>query len=120
MFCPNCGRQIPDGSKFCPYCGASLEGKYVESKPKRKSTTIIIPLILILVLLFGLFALIKFIKPNTTSNTEQETIATLIPYRKGDKWGFCDRNKKLVIPAVYDGADPFSQGLARVEVNGKW
>jgi TM2 domain-containing membrane protein YozV len=27
MFCPNCGRQIPDGSKFCPYCGASLEGE---------------------------------------------------------------------------------------------
>ncbi|MGC8789689.1 MAG: WG repeat-containing protein [Caldisericum sp.] len=43
-----------------------------------------------------------------------------MPYRKGNKWGFCDRNKKLVIPAVYSWAYPFSQGLARVEVNGKF
>ncbi|MGC8979732.1 WG repeat-containing protein [Caldisericum sp.] len=26
----------------------------------------------------------------------------------------------MVIPAVYDDADSFSQGLARVEVNGKY
>ena len=25
MFCPNCGAQIPDGTKFCTSCGASLE-----------------------------------------------------------------------------------------------
>ena len=24
MFCSNCGKQIPDGSKFCPYCGAPV------------------------------------------------------------------------------------------------
>lgn len=24
MICPNCGQEIPDGSKFCTYCGASL------------------------------------------------------------------------------------------------
>lgn len=24
MFCSNCGTQIPDGSKFCPECGAKL------------------------------------------------------------------------------------------------
>lgn len=23
MFCPNCGREIPDGTKFCPYCGGA-------------------------------------------------------------------------------------------------
>ena len=23
MFCPNCGKQIPDGSAFCPQCGAA-------------------------------------------------------------------------------------------------
>ncbi|MBR5826922.1 MAG: zinc-ribbon domain-containing protein, partial [Clostridia bacterium] len=21
MFCPNCGKQLEDSSKFCPYCG---------------------------------------------------------------------------------------------------
>ena len=24
----------------------------------------------------------------------------LIPYRKGDKWGFCDRNKKIIIAGI--------------------
>lgn len=24
MFCPSCGRSIPDGSKFCLYCGARI------------------------------------------------------------------------------------------------
>jgi len=44
----------------------------------------------------------------------------LIPYRKGNEWGFCDRNKKIVIPIKYDDVGSFSEGLARVELNGKW
>ncbi|MDE5679463.1 MAG: zinc ribbon domain-containing protein, partial [Lachnospiraceae bacterium] len=24
MFCPNCGKQISDNSKFCGYCGAVI------------------------------------------------------------------------------------------------
>ncbi len=44
----------------------------------------------------------------------------LIPYRKGDKWGFCDRNKKIVIGCKYDFAGPFSEGLSIVKLNGKW
>lgn len=24
MFCPNCGKKIPRGTKFCPYCGTNL------------------------------------------------------------------------------------------------
>jgi len=24
MFCPNCGRQVPPGSAFCPFCQAAL------------------------------------------------------------------------------------------------
>ena len=24
MFCPNCGKQIPDGSKFCTLCGYKI------------------------------------------------------------------------------------------------
>jgi hypothetical protein len=44
----------------------------------------------------------------------------LIPYREGDKWGFCDRNKKIVIPCKYDDVEDFSEGLAPVELYGKW
>ena len=50
-----------------------------------------------------------------------QKIATLIPYRKGDKWGYIDKKGKIVIPIQYDDAWPFSDnGLARVKVNGKW
>jgi hypothetical protein len=103
MICPNCGKQIPDGYKFCPYCGVNLEGIGVnvpKSKSSRSIAKIIIPIILVIVILVGgLFAFFKFIKPNiasnTSSNTKEETIAMLIPYRKGDKWGYCDWNKKM-------------------------
>ncbi|KAB7725994.1 hypothetical protein F5984_25390 [Rudanella paleaurantiibacter] len=44
----------------------------------------------------------------------------LIPYRKGNKWGFCDRNKKIVIECVYDDAGPFEEVLARVKQGGKY
>src|SRR5437667_443785 len=41
----------------------------------------------------------------------------LIPYRKSERWGFSDSNKKLVIQPKYDKAYPFSEGLAVVEVD---
>ncbi len=31
MFCSNCGKQIEDGSLFCPSCGASV-ASYEEPK----------------------------------------------------------------------------------------
>lgn len=24
MFCPNCGKNVEDGQKFCPYCGSPM------------------------------------------------------------------------------------------------
>jgi len=32
MYCPNCGKEIPEGSRFCMHCGADLSGK-VEISP---------------------------------------------------------------------------------------
>lgn len=26
MFCKKCGKEVDDGSKFCPYCGEDLQG----------------------------------------------------------------------------------------------
>ena len=36
MFCPKCGNQLPDGSKFCGFCGEKMPEK------KTKSTNIIV------------------------------------------------------------------------------
>ena len=41
----------------------------------------------------------------------------LIPYRKGDKWGFCDWNKNVIIDCVYDKAFYFHKGVAEVVLN---
>ena len=27
MYCMNCGKEVPDATKFCPYCGAGLMGR---------------------------------------------------------------------------------------------
>lgn len=44
------------------------------------------------------------------------TLPDRIPYRKGIKWGYCDRNKKIVIPAIYDKAALFGKAPAHLEV----
>lgn len=64
-------------------------------------------------------------KDTVNSNTQNnETIITetqlpdLIPYRKGDKWGFVDKNRNVVIPIKYANVSPFSEGLAAVTEKG--
>jgi serine/threonine protein kinase len=44
----------------------------------------------------------------------------LIPFRKGPVVGFSDVNKNLVIEPKYSNAEPFREGLAKVELNGKY
>lgn len=114
MLCLNCGKEIPDDSTFCPACGAKLIGGKKEPKSKLR---IILRIVLIFVLLATSFAGYQVIK---SRSGKDQKVATLIPYRKGDKWGYCDRNKRLVIPVTYDFVDSFSHGLAYVMLNGKY
>jgi hypothetical protein len=37
-----------------------------------------------------------------------------------DRWGFIDRKGAVVIPTKYDGAFPFSEGLAAVNKGGRY
>ena len=43
-----------------------------------------------------------------------DDLPELIPYRKGDKWGFCDYQKNIVIDCIYSRVSPFENGLASV------
>ncbi|MEI8280389.1 MAG: WG repeat-containing protein [Bacteroidota bacterium] len=43
-----------------------------------------------------------------------------IPYRNGDKWGFCDKNKKVVVEPIYDYCYLFKEGLAKVKLEGTY
>jgi len=51
--------------------------------------------------------------------TPEKNEPFLIPYRKGNKWGFCTEDKKIVIDCVYDNVKPFSEGLACVSLKGR-
>ncbi len=41
-----------------------------------------------------------------------------IPYRKGDKWGFCDSEKKILIPCIFDRVHFFLGGYSTISLNG--
>src|SRR5450756_110486 len=84
---------------------------------KYSSLKVILPIVIVLVLLFSSFAVYQMIR---TRAGKDEKVVALIPYRKGDKWGFCNRDRKMVIPTVYDSVYLFSEGLAPVHLNSKW
>lgn len=44
----------------------------------------------------------------------------LAAVRLNGKWGFIDKEGKVVVPCKYDGAGSFSEGLAAVMLNDKW
>ena len=53
---------------------------------------------------------------------DKNTKDLLIPYRKGDKWGLCDRNKNIIIPIKYDDVyiDRYNKDLIKVKLGDKW
>jgi hypothetical protein len=46
----------------------------------------------------------------------------LVRFSRGGKWGFANESGLVVVPAIYDGAMPFANGVARVckECESKW
>jgi len=46
----------------------------------------------------------------------QITTARLVPFRRGDKWGYADPSRRLVLPLQYDEAGPFVSEVAWVRV----
>ncbi len=87
---------------------AEVASKHKDSKPRNLRA------------LFVLITLsISFLLPLVTLRLNRNLIKTLkkqtqtLIYRVGDKWGFCNSNKKMIIqPPIYNGAYPFSEGLA--------
>jgi len=50
----------------------------------------------------------------------QEPDMTLIPYRKGDLWGYATADKTIIITPQYQEAQLFYEGYAAVKKNGKY
>lgn len=66
MFCPNCGKQLPDEARFCPICGHAIKAAPGAAEParagapvpekkkkKRRKAPLIVALVLILALVLG-------------------------------------------------------------------
>lgn len=61
MFCPKCGKQLPDEARFCPICGSVINAapgaaaavSPKKRKKKRRKAPVIIALVLILALVLG-------------------------------------------------------------------
>lgn len=53
-------------------------------------------------------------------NTYPQGKMELIPYRKGEKFGFCTQDKKIVIKPKYDEVSFFKGKLASVKIDDSW
>lgn len=51
--------------------------------------------------------------------TFSQDLPELIPYKKKGLWGYSDPNRKIFLDPVFEKADPFVDGVARVEIKGK-
>jgi hypothetical protein len=45
--------------------------------------------------------------------------SNLIPFRKGNLWGYCDKTRQIIIPCQYENAFPFVEGRAMVQLHKK-
>lgn len=56
----------------------------------------------------------------STISLAQETDMSLIPYRQGNKWGYANTDKKIIITPAYEEANWFSNGFASVKIGTKY
>lgn len=64
---------------------------------------------------FGTVLIVLFVAPCFA----QKANTKLIPFEKNEKWGFINPKGEIVIKPQFDEVSPFSEGLARVEVDLK-
>lgn len=50
----------------------------------------------------------------------QAQVTDLVPYRKGELWGYANPKKQIIIPCQFEAARPFLFNLAKVRKKGKW
>lgn len=85
-------------------------------------------LCLIVVVIFGTITLMEFMnepkidRDISLKTTKNILLPDLIPYRKINKWGFCNKEKKIIIEPIYDDVKfyNFPVDRAAVKFNGLW
>ena len=44
----------------------------------------------------------------------EKNLPDLIPYRKGDKWGYCNKEKRIVIVPKFDEVEMFGLAMGKL------
>lgn len=66
MFCPNCGKEIADNTKYCPNCGNSI----IATKKSKGIIHLILSIISIILALTGFYFIKNIINPTNISKQE--------------------------------------------------
>lgn len=75
MYCRNCGRELRDGAKFCPKCGAP-QSERAEKKSRKKMWYVAASGVAVLALIVGLTVLIHYSHNTTTDDANIDSYPT--------------------------------------------
>ncbi len=109
----------------------------INEDPEPKGKKSIYSWLPIFAIFIGIIIIIAFISHSDTSNEIPNTDTSankvernydfvsnysegLAKVRKGNKWGYINKNGTLIIPEIYDEAGVFSGGKSSVKMNGRW
>lgn len=53
-------------------------------------------------------------------NEQKQYFPSIIPFRDGEKWGYSDRNKRLLVDPKYTQTFPFVGNIAKIKLNEKY
>ena len=104
--CPKCGAMLGPSATFCGNCGATI------GRAGRKPLIIIAAAVVGLALVTGLVLYL--------SGSAGRGGSGLFPVVQNSKYGYMDRQGKVVITPQFDEVSLFSEGLAPVRVGRKY
>ena len=107
MKCPNCNAEIPNGSTFCPVCGASINSQpqfsqpqgYPQGKPNNNLVWAILSTVLCC-LPTGIYAIILATKVDSLWNSGQYDEARL-KAEEAKKWSMIGAGIGIVVSILY-------------------
>jgi hypothetical protein len=66
------------------------------------------------------FMIVMIISCNKDKPQDLSVLPDLIPYRVGNKMGYCDKKGNIIVETKYDEVERFSEGFAGVMQNAKY
>ena len=137
MKCPKCGAENFEESNYCVNCNNNLKeensllindnpsiaNNEIDSKKDNKSGNNIPKIIVILIAVIGILLILSavgitvFQKMTTPKNELSYDLDSLILVKKNDKYGYINKNGKVIIEQKYDYATDFVNGFAMAKLN---